>query len=173
MNWNILLIVLGLLLATFAFVFIMSKSVFAQFEKQRKQELDIKISKQIVPVKLQAYERLTLLLERITPESMVLRNDYSSLSVKQYQLVLLKAVKEEFDHNLSQQIYVSVKAWNLMLAARQSIIQLITETAGRFENGGKTVEFVTDLIDEFSEISDDPVSVAKLYLHKEVQAFLL
>ncbi len=173
MDWNLLLIVLSILLTTFAFVFILSKTIFTQFEKQRKQELSLKISKQVVPIKLQAYERLTLLLERITPESMVLRNDYSSLSVKQYQIVLLRAVKEEFDHNLSQQIYVSTKAWGLMLAARQSMIQLITETASQFENADETVEFVNEIIDEFSEISDDPVSVAKLFLHKEVQQQLL
>ena len=173
MNWSLFFTIISILLAVFVFIFLLVRTIFSQLEKQRKESLNRKVSKQILPVQLQAYERLTLLLERITPESLVLRNEYAPYSIQQYRVVLLKAVKEEFDHNLSQQIYVSEKAWSYLLAARQSIIQLITETAAKMNTEDQTSDYVNDLFDEFSEISDDPVSVAKQFLHKEVAVLLL
>ena len=61
------------LIIVFVFVYYMLKSFFDQFEKQRQQELRVKFSEETLPLRLQAYERLTLFLERIKPESMIIR----------------------------------------------------------------------------------------------------
>jgi hypothetical protein len=160
------------LLIIFLFVYYMLKSFFDQFEKQRKQELLVRFSKETLPLRLQAYERLALLLERIKPESMVMRVARPGMTTVELEKILLENVREEFEHNLSQQIYVSPEAWYMVVSARQTMIQLITFTAEENNPEALYVEYATDLLKEFASISDDSISNALKYLQKEAKEIM-
>jgi hypothetical protein len=82
-----------------------------------------------LPLKLQAYERLVLLAERIALPNLVTRIPAGDLTVRQYQSVLVEQVKAEFDHNLSQQIYVSPTAWQAVSNLREQNIFIINSIA--------------------------------------------
>ncbi len=82
-----------------------------------------------LPLRLQAYERLILYLERISPDSLVMRMSRSNLSVAQFQNELVTSVRTEFEHNLAQQTYISSQSWEKVKSARNSIIKLISESA--------------------------------------------
>jgi hypothetical protein len=156
----------------FLFVYYMLKSFFDQFEKQRKQELHLKFSEQTLPLRLQAYERLALFLERISPESMVIRINRPGMSVLDLHRALLQSVRDEYEHNLSQQIYVSAQAWSMVNAARQSMLQLVSECASELKPDEPSTELATDILDEFASISDDPLSVAIDFLRSEARELL-
>jgi hypothetical protein len=156
----------------FLFVYYMLKSFFDEFEKQRKQELTVRFSKETIPLRLQAYERLTLFLERIKPESMIIRVSHQGMTTMDLERVLLENVREEFEHNLSQQIYVSPEAWYMVVSAKQNLIQLITTTAQENNPDNLYVEFATDLLREFASISDDTISNALQYLQKEAKELM-
>jgi hypothetical protein len=160
------------LLIVFIFIYYMLKAFFDQFEKQRKQELLNRISTETVPLRLQAYERLTLFLERIKPESIVIRVAQPGMTTRDLQRALTEAVREEFEHNLSQQIYISPEAWAMVVTARQSIIQLITNTAGQNKSEELYVEYATDLLNEFASVSDDPVTLALGFLQREARELM-
>ena len=109
--------------------------------EQKKRDKDIKMAgyKLVTPIRLQAYERLVLFLERISPESLVMRVHQSDLTVIQLQTMMLKTVREEFEHNLSQQVYISSKAWELIRTAREEIIKLVNTAAAKVnENATST-----------------------------------
>jgi hypothetical protein len=150
----------------------MLKAFFDQFEKQRKQELLSRISSETIPLKLQAYERLSLFLERIKPESMIMRAAEAGMTTMGLQRALSDMVREEFEHNLSQQIYVSAEAWSMVVTARQSIIQLITITAGQNKSDDLYVEYATDLLNEYASSNNDPITLALSYLQKEAKELL-
>lgn len=156
----------------FLFVYYMLKAFFDQFEKNRKQEFRMKFSDQILPLRLQAYERLTLFLERIKPESMILRVNRPGMSVLELQKALLQTIREEYEHNLSQQIYVSTTAWAMINAARQSMLQLVSSQANELNPDEPANELATDILDEFASISDDPLTVALTFLGNEAKEFL-
>jgi hypothetical protein len=160
------------LLIIFFFIYYMLKAFFDQFEKQRKQELLVRFSKETLPLRLQAYERLALLLERIKPESMVMRVTRPGMTTLELEKILLENVREEFEHNLSQQIYVSPEAWYMVVSARQTMIQLITSTAEENNPDGLYVEYATDLLKEFATINDDTISNALKYLQKEAKEIM-
>jgi hypothetical protein len=160
------------LIIVFLFIYYMLKAFFDQFEKQRKQELLNRISTETIPLKLQAYERLTLFLERIKPESMVIRVVQPGMTTMGLQRALTDAVREEFEHNLSQQIYVSSEAWAMVVAARQSMIQLITTTAAQNKSEDLYIEYATDLLNEYASVNDDPVTLALTYLQREAKELL-
>ncbi|MDA3780560.1 MAG: hypothetical protein PF487_10140 [Bacteroidales bacterium] len=105
------------------------KTIIRDNQKNRRIEIVTKNHRIITPIRLQAYERFTLFLERISPESIVLRTTNNKLNVKQVHAELLKIIREEYNHNVSQQIYISPQAWEIIKNAKANIIKLITNTA--------------------------------------------
>ena len=82
-----------------------------------------------LPLRLQAYERLTLFLERITPSKMLIRISPKSSNKESYESLLILTIEQEFEHNLSQQIYVSDRCWSITIAAKNATIQLIRKAS--------------------------------------------
>ena len=92
---------------------------------RRKVELTVNSKKITTPIRLQAYERIVLFLERISPESLLVRVNQPGLSVQKFQSALLASIRSEWEHNLSQQIYISPKAWGLVKNAKDNVVKLI------------------------------------------------
>lgn len=160
------------LIAIFAFVYYMLKSFFDQFEQQRKQDLRVKFAEETLPLRLQAYERLTIFLERIKPESLVMRQAENEMTCLDLQKALLQNIRDEFEHNLSQQIYVSSESWSMVVAAKQSMIQLVSSVASEIKPDAPYMEYATDILDEFASVSDDPVTLALQFLQKEAKEIM-
>ncbi len=114
-------------------VFMAAYLVIREFLKreEKKQKFDIYLAnqKEITPIRLQAYERLIIFLERIHPESLIIRENENGLNNQQFQHKLINSIRTEFEHNLSQQIYISPKLWVLLKDAKESMIQLINAEA--------------------------------------------
>jgi hypothetical protein len=102
-----------------------------------------------LPVRLQAYERVVLFLERISPGNMVMRVHKSNLGVKQFQQLLISNIREEFDHNLSQQLYMSGDAWEKVKAAKEEMIRLVNMSAANLPGEATS----TDLSQKVLEMS--------------------
>lgn len=82
-----------------------------------------------LPIRLQAYERMTLFLERITPTKLLIRVKPNSSDKEPYESLLIASIEQEFEHNLSQQIYMSDECWNIITAAKNATIQLIRKAS--------------------------------------------
>ncbi len=100
----------------------------------------------VLPLRLQAYERMALYLERIEPNQLVMRIHAPGLTVAQEQNLLLTAIRSEFEHNLSQQIYISNEVWNKVCDARDDIIEIINTVAGQMENPDDNRQFAEALL---------------------------
>lgn len=82
-----------------------------------------------MPLRLQAYERMVIFLERITPSKLLIRVEPTSSDKANYEDLLVATIEQEFEHNLSQQIYVSNECWNIITAAKNATIQLIRKSS--------------------------------------------
>ncbi len=82
-----------------------------------------------MPLRLQAYERMAIFLERITPSKLLIRVAPISSNKEDYEALLIASIEQEFEHNLSQQIYVSDDCWNIITAAKNATIQLIRKAS--------------------------------------------
>lgn len=176
MNWHKIIeqtiALLFPLIIIFLFVYYMLKSFFDQFDKQRKQELRLKYSEETLPLRLQAYERIIIFLERIKPESMIMRLATANMTLLDLQKELLQNIREEFEHNQSQQIYLSSEAWSMVVAARQSMIQLVSSATSSHHPNEPYMEYATDLLDEYASISDDPVTLAINFIQNEAKELM-
>ena len=116
-------------------------------EERLKREFELKknTQKEITPIRLRGYERLALLLERTTPEAMLRDMDVQNLTAQQISTLLVQRVRQEYDHNLSQQIYVSDAVWDAIIEAREQMVLFLSTTARQFPpetNGLKVAELM-------------------------------
>jgi len=135
-------------------------------EEGRRRFLLHKDSQQnTLPIRLQAYERMALFLERIAIPSLVVRVAPKSTNKQDYENLLIKNIENEYDHNLSQQIYLSDECWNIIKAAKNATIQAI-RSAGMSEtdNADKLRE---DILNDTMEKSS-PSATALAFVKKEI-----
>lgn len=123
----------------------------------------------IVPTRLQAYERLTLLLERITPNNLVFRLNDSSYSAKEFHHILIANIREEFNHNLSQQVYVSDEVWAMTKNAMEDVILSINQAAQNLDHDARSIDLGRKIIDQQMQSEQDAVSQALSALKNEVR----
>lgn len=113
----LLTVVIGLMIAGFAgYLF------YLQRKNQREEQQDKKGS---VQLRLQAYERLTLLTDRIALPNLISRLGNPDVSASEMQFLLNKHIKDEFDYNISQQIYVSPEVWNAIRNLKETNLSII------------------------------------------------
>ena len=106
------------------------------FDNQQKERLlQMKIDerretlKVVTPIRLQAYERMALFLERISPDSLVLRCYQPGMDLKLLQGVMTKNIRDEWEHNLSQQVYLDPAVWARIREAKDEMINLVNSSA--------------------------------------------
>lgn len=136
-----------------------------------KAQIDIKSknAEVILPLRLQAYERISLLLERIAPNNLVVRIRDNSFSTGQFHQALVKDIREEYNHNLSQQIYVSDNAWNLVKSAKEEIIAVINQSAEGISADGKSLDLAKRIFEKMLERKADPTTIALSKIKEEVR----
>ncbi len=110
-------------------VFIISLVLVRWFLKaetqRRKQEFLIMRNKDLLPIKMSAYERVTLFLERISAESIIMREQPNALNCKDLQSILLAAIRTEYEHNMAMQVHITPATWQLVKNTKEEMIRLI------------------------------------------------
>ncbi len=103
---------------------------FAKSDANLQNFLQVKEDKKYSKsLRLQAYERMTLFLERITPANLVVRIKAINDNKQAYEMSLIHTIETEFEHNLTQQIYISEECWNVISSAKNTTIQLIIDAS--------------------------------------------
>lgn len=136
--------------------------LLAEF-KGMKDELKerLGINNDTLKFRIQAYERLTLLADRISLKNLVTRTAYTNLSVVELQLLLLQNIREEYDHNVSQQIFVSTDMWKAIGNLKDQNIYIINQIAANLPNQAPAVE-LSKLILEYTSNANSDLSVIVL-----------
>ena len=132
-------------------------------------ELKKQNNNQKLSVTLRAYERLILFLERTQPSSILMRQNLSTMNCLQLQTVLLKQIRDEFEHNVTQQLYVSREAWALVCNAKESLVKLVNLSAGQFETSASAIKMAEFMIKSYSESHNPPAEVAINFIKEEVK----
>ncbi|NOZ45267.1 MAG: hypothetical protein GXO79_00640 [Chlorobi bacterium] len=159
-------------LIVFLTAYLLISKMLNNFDKIRNAELIMENQKITTSLKLQAYERLVLLLERLSPDALIMRISKNNMTSKQLHTSLLSAIRSEFDHNLSQQIYISAKAWSVIKGAKENLIKLINNAAEKVEPDKPSVLLSKAIIERLMEIDKPPTQIAIDYLKEELQVFI-
>jgi hypothetical protein len=128
--------------------------------RQKNQEV-------VTPIRLQAYERIVLLLERINPQNIISRLNNPEFLAREFQQLLVMEIRQEFNHNLSQQLYMSDQAWVYVTAAVEDTISLINEAGGRTNPEAKSIDLVKTIFE--MDMSKSTIPQALFYLKNEIR----
>jgi hypothetical protein len=164
---DILKITLPALIVFFT-AWIILRNMIRNDSEKRRQEVILQGNRTITPIKLQAYERIVIFLERISLESLLMRVSNPDMTVSQLQSALLTAVRSEFEHNLSQQIYMSPQAWEVVRNARSNIIKLINSEAEKLKVDAPGIELSRLLLGRVMEMEHEPTRTAIDFIKGEV-----
>ncbi|NLN29956.1 MAG: hypothetical protein GX158_01750 [Bacteroidales bacterium] len=168
---EILKITLPALLVTIM-AWLVLKSMIKNERDRRRQELILQNSRSIVPIKLQAYERIILFLERISLESLLVRVSTPNMNAAQLHSGLLTSVRSEFEHNLSQQIYMSPQAWEVVRNARSGTIKLINSEYDKLPENATGMIFSKQLLTAVMDMDKEPTRVAIDFIKAEAGRML-
>jgi hypothetical protein len=123
----------------------------------------------VLPIRLQAYERMALFLERISPENLLVRLTAAGLPAREFHQLLLQEIRNEFNHNVSQQVYMSQEVWDLIRNAKEDLIVNINDAAGEVSPDSTSIDLSKKIFEKALGKSVDPIAHALVELKKEIQ----
>jgi hypothetical protein len=147
-------------------------SHFEMIKKDYEKKLiDLKImtAEKVLPLRLQAYERMCLFLERISLHNLVLRLNNPSFTSSQFQQKLLTDIREEFNHNLSQQLYMSDQSWGLVKNSMEEVIAIINKAAGSIPGESRSIDLAKMIFENMLQKNEDPTSKALKFVKNEIR----
>ncbi|MEL6391454.1 MAG: hypothetical protein AAFY36_03750 [Bacteroidota bacterium] len=146
-----------------------SEMAISQLIMQRSRKVDGQVAESRSALKMQAYERLSLLMERSAVPNLILRSPAGELKATPYTASLLHTLRTEFEHNVTQQVYVSDQLWQIILLARDNVSQLITRAAEGAESGEQVAN---RLLHMSQNQPQDAVAVAQAAIRREAGSVL-
>ena len=159
-------------LAPSLLVFITAYSLIKNFLNREHRlkliETKMLMQKELLPLRLQAYERLALYLERISPNVILINQHEPGLSVREFQQRLLEVIRTEFEHNFSQQIYISGAAWMITRNAKEEIVRLINIAAETLDAEAPSYQLSKRIFDMMLEKEEFPTLKALSVIKAEV-----
>lgn len=138
--------------------------------EQRKLELRYRSNNQstVMPVRLQAYERIILYLERINLSNLVMRTYQNGMSARELQAKMLQAIRSEYEHNMAQQLYISSKVWRMVKSAKEENIKVINSSYEQLNDDASGVELSQFILELVGKIDQLPTEVAIEALKREI-----
>jgi hypothetical protein len=137
-------------------------------ENKRNTEKKLRFEETMLPLRLQASERLILLLERITPVQAINRAMQPGMSSYELQINLLRNIREEFEHNTAQQLYVSQHCWAMIKSAKEEVIRLVNLSVTEAGEGANAGEVAQKMLLHWSNLEQDPIQTAINQVKKEI-----
>ena len=119
-------------------IFLLFRQYLEKDQQRRLIELRLDSSKATLPLRLQAYERVVLLLERISPNNVLVRLSSAGQTAPDFHRLLQQEIRAEYEHNISQQLYLSAETWALVKEAKESVLTMVNRAYHGLQNPAQT-----------------------------------
>jgi hypothetical protein len=140
-------------------------------KEQRVASIELRKERQkmMLPNRVDAYQRMVLFLERISPNSLVMRVHNPSFAAAQLQAELLRNIREEFEHNVAQQIFISPQAWEMVKNSKEETVKIIHIAASQMNDTSTGTELASKIFEISTQVNPLPTEIASRYLKEELQ----
>lgn len=135
----------------------------------KKLEIRGRSIETVLPSRLQAYERMALFLERTSPQNLLVRLNTSAMPAKEFHQLLLSEIRNEYNHNVSQQVYMSEEVWEQIKNAKEDLIVTINDAAGEMTPESISLDLAKKIFEKSINKNIDPLAHALSELKKEIQ----
>ena len=166
--WDLLKIIIPAAIVLYA-MYLAIQTMLQKSNERNLINLKGKNKEIILPLRLQAYERMCLYLERISPEQLIRRGQQKDQNVAELQFLLLNEIREEFNHNLAQQVYISNDAWSSVKTAKEELIMSINQAAKELNPEDKALSLVKRIYEQALSKTNDSIAYSLALLKEEIQ----
>jgi len=165
---DLLVLILGIFGALMAF-YQFIKSDIQRFFDLKTNELNKESRASLLPLRLQAHERLIIFVERINPANLLVRLHQQGIGVKELQNLVVDDVKSEFQHNIAQQLYVNSASWNVIRKLKDDTVAMINNAAQGLADHSTGVDLSKKVLQHMASISENPYDLTIDHLKKDIQ----
>jgi hypothetical protein len=155
-------------LVVFGTCYFMLQMMLNRDMEVRMKELQLQTRSLVTPIRLQAYERIVLFMERIAPQNLILRVNEAGMSARELHQILLRNIRDEYEHNLSQQVYISIKSWELIKTAKEDLIKIINSAAAELDENASSTDLAQKVFESYLGSDKTSVSNALEFVKKEI-----
>lgn len=134
-----------------------------------KQTLKVQRQEFFLPSRAEAYQRSVLFLERIHPNSLVMRLQNPGLPAMAFQVKLLEAIREEYEHNIAQQLFVSPAAWEMVKKSKEETLKIIHLAGKQMDATSMSMDLSAKIFEIVGEVGQLPSEITVEILKKELQ----
>lgn len=140
-------------------------------KSERIQLLEFKksIANQTLPLRLQAYERIILFIERINPENMIVRLNAPQYTAADLHSILIMEIRHEYEHNLTQQVYVSSRAWSVVKRVKDDTVNMIASAYRSLPENATGLDLGKTIMVQLGQAEDNPYVIGCDLVRKEVE----
>ncbi len=128
--------------------------------------------KHFFPLQVEAYQRMVLLLERIAPNNMIMRLNNPGLPARAFQQKLLENIRQEYEHNLAQQIFVSPEAWKRVQSSKEEVLKIINMAATKLEPTALANDLSKGVFEITAQLNAQPTEQAIDFLKAELNELI-
>ncbi|MEO6497402.1 MAG: hypothetical protein ABIN95_00235 [Mucilaginibacter sp.] len=150
-------------------LFYLIKPYLDRFEQLKVLDLKKNTGGQALPLKLQAYERIVLFIERVNPANMLVRLNAPSFSAAELHTIMITEIRNEFQHNVTQQIYVSERAWNVVKRVKDNTVTVVNNAAAALPENATGLDLGKMILVLLSQTEDNFYDTGTALLRKDVE----
>jgi len=154
-------------------MFLTVKLLLEREAARHQYDVKTRYTEAVIPVRLQAYERIVLFLERISPHNLLVRLNGSATTVLDFQQRLLQEIRDEYNHNLSQQVYMSEATWDQVQGAMNDVIVLINQASGDTHPDASAIELSKRVFERIVQREVQPTAPALKAVKEEIQQMFM
>lgn len=134
-------------------------------------ELKRTISSQTLPLRLQAYERLVLYVDRVNPANMLIRLNATAHSAAELHHLMVNEIRNEYQHNVTQQIYVSARAWAVVKRVKDDTLSIANNTIKGIGEDAAGLDFAKVILAHLSQLEENPYDIALNLIKQDMEGF--
>lgn len=154
-------------------MYITVKLLLEREADRHRYDVQGRYTEAVVPIRLQAYERMVLFLERISPNNLLLRLNGSATTTLEFQQRLLQEIRDEYNHNLSQQVYMTQNAWDYVQAAMNDVSTLINQASADVHPDAPSLDLSKKIFERIIQRDRQPIAEALKVVKAEIQEMFM
>lgn len=125
-------------------------------------------SAQLLPLRLQAHERLIVFIERINPANLFIRLHQQGISVADLQSVLINEIRSEYQHNVAQQLYISTATWSVLRKLKDDTLAMVNNAVRTLPDGAEGIDLSRKILQHMADIQDNPYDLTLDLIKKDI-----
>lgn len=165
---DLLVLAAGIFGALMAFYYIVKNDI-QRFFDLKTLELNKESSVQLLPLRLQAHERLIIFIDRINPANLLVRIHQQGIEIATLQAGILNEIRSEYQHNVAQQLYVSNSSWNVIRKLKDDTIAMMNNAVQGLPKDANGVELSKAILQHMATISENPYDLTIELIKKDIQ----